>query len=265
MGAVNVGVVGMYRTDPGGLRPDEQLLAKALAMAIGPAAVQRALAMAGDHAGSESADSPAFRREVHQATGMILVQLNTSATAAYAHFDPTPSPPDALCSWSPTMSSAARSTSPTCPDTPPSVLDDEREEPTMTADTREAKLSAAFVKLADTLIADFDMVDLLHWLVEECTDILDTQEGGLLLADPTGALQVIASTSEEAQLVEVLQLSAGAGPCLDCFVTGAPGDRRRYPGTCGALARVQRRSPRSGLPVGARHPFCDFADRPSAR
>jgi GAF domain-containing protein len=90
----------------------------------------------------------------------------------------------------------------------------------MTANSREAQLSAAFVKLADTLVTDFDVVDLLHWLVEECTRILDTEAGGLLLVDAVGVLQLIASTSEEAQLVEVLQLAAGEGPCLDCFRTG---------------------------------------------
>jgi GAF domain-containing protein len=92
----------------------------------------------------------------------------------------------------------------------------------MTNQSRETKLNAAFVKLADTLIADFDVVDLLHWLVEECTHILDTQAGGLLLVDPAGELQLVASTSEEAELVEILQLAAGEGPCLDCFRNGAP-------------------------------------------
>lgn len=90
----------------------------------------------------------------------------------------------------------------------------------MTTTTRESKLSAAFVKLADTLVDDFDVVDLLHWLVEECTAILDTQAGGLLLVDPAGHLQLIASTDEEAELVEVFQLAGGDGPCLDCFRTG---------------------------------------------
>jgi GAF domain-containing protein len=90
----------------------------------------------------------------------------------------------------------------------------------MTTETRESKLSAAFVKLADTLVADFDVVDLLHWLVEECTEILDTQAGGLMLVDPAGQLQLVASTSEEAALVEVFQLAGGNGPCLDCFRTG---------------------------------------------
>jgi GAF domain-containing protein len=93
---------------------------------------------------------------------------------------------------------------------------------TMTNESRETKLSVAFVKLADTLVADFDVVDLLHWLVEECTQILDTQAGGLMLVDPAGELQLVASTSEEAELVEILQLAAGGGPCLDCFRTGRP-------------------------------------------
>ena len=90
----------------------------------------------------------------------------------------------------------------------------------MTTGTRESKLSSAFVKLADTLVADFDVVDLLHWLVQECTQILDTQAGGLMLIDPAGQLQLVASTSEEAKLVELMQLAAGGGPCLDCYRTG---------------------------------------------
>lgn len=90
----------------------------------------------------------------------------------------------------------------------------------MTTQTRESKLSAAFVRLADTLVDDFDVVDLLHWLVEECTVILDTQAGGLMLVDPVGDLQLVASTSEEAELVEIFQLAAGDGPCLECFRTG---------------------------------------------
>ena len=92
----------------------------------------------------------------------------------------------------------------------------------MTTETRESKLSAAFVTLADTLVTEFDVVDLLHRLVERCTDILDTQAGGLMLVDPTGQLELVASTSEEAELVEIFQLAAGEGPCLDCFRTGSP-------------------------------------------
>ena len=88
--------------------------------------------------------------------------------------------------------------------------------------TRETRLNAAFVKLADTLTDDYDIVDLLHTLVEECTAIFDIQAGGLMLADSDGQLQLIASTSEKADLVEIMQLNAGMGPCVDCFRSGAP-------------------------------------------
>lgn len=87
--------------------------------------------------------------------------------------------------------------------------------------SREARLNAAFVMVADTLTADYDVVDLLHTLVRECTEILDAQAGGLMLADGSGQLHVVASTSERADLVEVMQLAAGAGPCVDCFTTGS--------------------------------------------
>jgi GAF domain-containing protein len=90
----------------------------------------------------------------------------------------------------------------------------------MSTQTRESRLNAAFVALADTLIAEYDVVDLLHALVAECTELLDAQAGGLMLADTTGALQLMASTSESADLVEIFQLAAGAGPCVDCFATG---------------------------------------------
>lgn len=86
--------------------------------------------------------------------------------------------------------------------------------------SRESRLNAAFVMVADTLTADYDVVDLLHTLVNECTEIVDARAGGLMLVDADGNLQVVASTSESADLVEVLQLAAGIGPCLDCFATG---------------------------------------------
>ncbi len=82
-------------------------------------------------------------------------------------------------------------------------------------------MSAAFVKLADTLTDNFDMVDLLHTLIDECIRIFDTEAAGLMLADAEGNLELVASTSEEANLVEIMQLGAGVGPCVTCFTSGA--------------------------------------------
>ncbi|UYN84124.1 MAG: GAF and ANTAR domain-containing protein [Microcella sp.] len=91
----------------------------------------------------------------------------------------------------------------------------------MSEKSREQRTADAFVSVADTLIADFDVIDLLHRLVNECVELLDVDAGGLVLADESGELQLVASSSEQAQFVEVIQLSAGAGPCVDCFRQGA--------------------------------------------
>ncbi|AZS37924.1 hypothetical protein CVS47_02574 [Microbacterium lemovicicum] len=90
----------------------------------------------------------------------------------------------------------------------------------MTETTRDARLAAAFVKLADTLVDDYDVVELLNILVEESAALLDSNDVGLVLADGSGALQVVASTSEEVTFVEINQLSVGEGPCVEAFRTG---------------------------------------------
>ncbi|MEO8907288.1 MAG: GAF and ANTAR domain-containing protein [Microbacteriaceae bacterium] len=81
------------------------------------------------------------------------------------------------------------------------------------------KLITAFVKLADALIARYDMDDLLHTLLLETTQLLDVEAGALLL-DSGGTLQLAASTSEHANFVEMMRLGAGSGPCVECFTTG---------------------------------------------
>jgi GAF domain-containing protein len=90
----------------------------------------------------------------------------------------------------------------------------------MTELTREGQLVDAFAALADTLVDDYDAVELLQTLVENCRDLLDVTAAGILLADVDGTLEVVASTSEASRLVEVMQLGASAGPCVDCYTTG---------------------------------------------
>ena len=87
--------------------------------------------------------------------------------------------------------------------------------------SREERITAAFVTVADTLVADYDVIDLLHTLVEACASVLDVEAAGLVLADDDGSLQLLASTSERADFVEIMQLNAGTGPCIECFRTGA--------------------------------------------
>jgi GAF domain-containing protein len=85
---------------------------------------------------------------------------------------------------------------------------------------REYELARAFVALADTLVADYDVVDLLQNLVDTSVDLLHSDAGGLLLSDEFGVLTLVASTSEETALVELLQLESNRGPCVRAFRGG---------------------------------------------
>lgn len=85
---------------------------------------------------------------------------------------------------------------------------------------REAKLAHALVELADTLVADFDVIELLSRLTDRCLDVLDMSAAGIMLADPDGELRVMASSSETMRLVELFELQSQEGPCLDCYRTG---------------------------------------------
>jgi GAF domain-containing protein len=83
-------------------------------------------------------------------------------------------------------------------------------------------LSDTFVDLADTMVADFDVIDFLHLLTDRTVLLLAASAAGVVLADPRGELRVAAASSEKAGLVELFQLQNDQGPCLDCFRTGRP-------------------------------------------
>jgi transcriptional regulator with GAF, ATPase, and Fis domain len=91
----------------------------------------------------------------------------------------------------------------------------------MTDSTKQMQLLQTFAALADTLVADYDVVDLLQLLVDRCQLLFDVS-AGILISDDQGDLELVVSTSEASRLVEVMQISAEAGPCIDCFRTGQP-------------------------------------------
>ncbi len=88
--------------------------------------------------------------------------------------------------------------------------------------SRESLLTRTFVQLADTLVDDFDVIDLLTTLARRCPEVLDVSAAGLMLANPDGNLCVVASSSEAIRLVELFEVQAQEGPCFDCFRTRLP-------------------------------------------
>ncbi|MEU4606174.1 GAF and ANTAR domain-containing protein [Kribbella sp. NPDC023972] len=88
--------------------------------------------------------------------------------------------------------------------------------------SREQRLAGVFVELADTLVDDFDMIEFLHTLTERSVELLHADAAGLILADPRDQLHVLASTTDQARVLELFELQNSEGPCLDCFTTGQP-------------------------------------------
>lgn len=84
MGAVTVGVVTLLRDRPGDLTPRQRAAALAIASASAVPAAIHTLASADREDSRETPTAPALRREVHQATGVVLARLGISATDAFA-------------------------------------------------------------------------------------------------------------------------------------------------------------------------------------
>jgi transcriptional regulator with GAF, ATPase, and Fis domain len=95
-------------------------------------------------------------------------------------------------------------------------MDDEE----IAMDGREGRLVHAFVALADTLVDEYDVVEFAQELVENCVSLLDVDSAGLMLDDLRGGLQMLASTSEQTRMLELLQIQSDAGPCLQAYRTG---------------------------------------------
>jgi GAF domain-containing protein len=92
----------------------------------------------------------------------------------------------------------------------------------MMASVGRGQVVDTFVTLADTLVGGYDVVDLLHTLVDTCSALVHASAGGILLVNDHRQLEVVASTNERSRLVELMQLRVGGGPCLESYLTGRP-------------------------------------------
>jgi len=85
---------------------------------------------------------------------------------------------------------------------------------------RESLLIATLVELADNLVDDYDVIDVLTVLSHRCVEAVDVDAAGVMLASPAGDLQFVASSSESMTVLELFQIQANEGPCVDCFRGG---------------------------------------------
>ena len=103
-----------------------------------------------------------------------------------------------------------------------------------TVPTRNDELLVrAFAELADSLVDNFDVVDLLTMLADRCVVVVDVAAAGLMLASAGGELRVLASSSEAMRVLEVFEAQAEFR---------GPADRRAH------------RSRRTSIPAAPRWP-----------
>jgi len=82
VGALDVGVVELYSDSPEPLGYGDQAIALALADRTAWSLLDRILTINEQHRSAPTEAYPLSRREIHQATGMVLVQLGLTATEA---------------------------------------------------------------------------------------------------------------------------------------------------------------------------------------
>src|ERR1700722_6838048 len=85
---------------------------------------------------------------------------------------------------------------------------------------RESLLIGTLVELADNLVAEYDVIDVLTVLTHRCVEAVDVDAAGVMLASPAGELQFVASSSESMRVLELFQIQDNEGPCVGCFRYG---------------------------------------------
>jgi GAF domain-containing protein len=101
---------------------------------------------------------------------------------------------------------------------------------------RESLVARTFVEVADSLVDDYDVLDLLTVLASRCVELFDVEQAGLMLSSNGAPLRVAAASSEAMRLLELFELQHDEGPCVDCFRVGQSvsssdleHDRARWP------------------------------------
>ena len=120
--------------------------------------------------------------------------------------------------------------------------------------TREALLVRTLVEMADNLVDDFDVIDVLTVLSDRCVEVLDVDSAGVMLVAPGGELQVVASSSAAMRGLELFELQANEGPCVDCFVSGRPVVNRELRRGGRPVAALRPTGRRRRLPLRVRTP-----------
>jgi GAF domain-containing protein len=83
-------------------------------------------------------------------------------------------------------------------------------------------LATVFVDVADTLVADFDLIEFLHSVAHHATRVSSAAAAGVLISGRDSGLHHVGASSGDVHLLELFQIQHAEGPCVDCYASGEP-------------------------------------------
>ncbi len=120
---------------------------------------------------------------------------------------------------------------------------------------RESDIVQSLVEMADTLVDDYDVVEVLTALTDRCVSLLGVAAAGVMLASPEGDLRLVASSSEAMRILEVFELQAQEGPCLDAYRTGERVEHENLHAGAGRWPRFSMMALQVGFKSGSALPL----------
>jgi len=112
--------------------------------------------------------------------------------------------------------------------------------------TPQDALAGVVGDIAEALLEDdVDLIDVLDQLLVGCLGMLEIDAAAVVIDDQKGHLIPVASSSEEAGLLELFQVQMDQGPCLDAIRDNAivtsddlARDHERWPAFCDAALEI---------------------------
>lgn len=86
--------------------------------------------------------------------------------------------------------------------------------------TEKPSLASTVIEAMEAMVQDFDFVDLASSLVSSAIDLLEADAVGVMIGDTTQLLHVVAASDEDMRTLEVFEIQADEGPCLDSWYSG---------------------------------------------
>lgn len=81
-------------------------------------------------------------------------------------------------------------------------------------------LAGTVIEAMEAMVQDFDYVDLASSLVSSAIDLLEADAVGVMISDTTKLLHVVAASDEDMRTLEIFEIQADEGPCLDSWYSG---------------------------------------------